>query len=161
VRGNQSDAGVLNSNLQRIQDSLYYQNFSYSIKSRVDFNTWNDAVSALNHTTGFVKFSDYQLETPATFVEIDSNSLVVNVPSDLTSIDVISDIISVVSLNCVYDFDLVRENSLQIGSQIFSDEIIFSNRILTDYAESVGNRVLSIDDISSQFSSNPRATRFF
>jgi hypothetical protein len=36
-RGNQSDAGVLNSNLQRIQDSLYYQNFSYSIKSRVDF----------------------------------------------------------------------------------------------------------------------------
>jgi hypothetical protein len=37
VRGNQSDAGVLNSNLQRIQDSLYYQNFSYSIKSRVDF----------------------------------------------------------------------------------------------------------------------------
>jgi hypothetical protein len=160
VRGNQSDAGVLNSNLQRIQDSLYYQNFSYSIKSRVDFNTWNDAVSALNHTTGFVKFSDYQLETPATFVEVDSNSLVVNVPSDLTSIDVISDIISVVSLNCVYDFDLVRENSLQIGSQIFSDEIIFSNRILTDYAESVGNRVLSIDDISSQFSSNPRATRF-
>jgi hypothetical protein len=160
VRGNQSDAGVLNSNLQRIQDSLYYQNFSYSIKSRVDFNTWNDAVSALNHTTGFVKFSDYQLETPATFVEVDSNSLVVNVPSDLTSIDVISDIISVVSLNCVYDFDLVRENSLQIGSQIFSDEIIFSNRILTDYAESVGNRVLSIDDISSQFNSNPRPTRF-
>jgi hypothetical protein len=160
VRGNQSDAGVLNSNLQRIQDSLYYQNFSYSIKSRVDFNTWNDAVSTLNHTTGFVKFSDYQLETPATFVEVDSNSLVVNVPSDLTSIDVISDIISVVSLNCVYDFDLVRENSLQIGFQIFSDEIIFSNRILTDYAESVGNRVLSIDDISSQFSSNPRATRF-
>jgi hypothetical protein len=160
VRGNQSDAGVLNNNLQRIQDSLYYQNFSYSIKSRVDFNTWNDAVSALNHTTGFVKFSDYQLETPATFVEVDSNSLVVNVPSDLTSIDVISDIISVVNLNCVYDFDLVRENSLQIGSQIFSDEIIFSNRILTDYAESVGNRVLSIDDISSQFNSNPRATRF-
>jgi hypothetical protein len=159
-RGNQSDAGVLNSNLQRIQDSLYYQNFSYSIKSRVDFDTWNDAVSALNHTTGFVKFSDYQLETPATFVEVDSNSLVVNVPSDLTSIDVISDIISVVNLNCVYDFDLVRENSLQIGSQIFSDEIIFSNRILMDYAESVGNRVLSIDDISSQFNSNPRATRF-
>jgi hypothetical protein len=159
-RGNQSDAGVLNSNLQRIQDSLYYQNFSYSIKSRVDFDTWNDAVSTLNHTTGFVKFSDYQLETPATFVEVDSNSLVVNVPSDLTSIDVISDIISVVNLNCVYDFDLVRENSLQIGSQIFSDEIIFSNRILTDYAESVGNRVLSIDDISSQFNSNPRATRF-
>jgi hypothetical protein len=31
---------------------------------------------------------------------------------------------------------------------------------LTDYAESIGNRVLSIDDISSQFNSNPRPTRF-
>jgi hypothetical protein len=63
VSGWQSDAGVLNNNLQRIQDSLYYQNFSYSIKSRVAFDTWNDAVSTLNHTTGFVKFSDYQLES--------------------------------------------------------------------------------------------------
>ena len=158
VRGWQSDAGVLNNNLQRIQDSFYYQNFSYSIKSRVSFDTWNDAVSTLNHTTGFIKFSDYQLESNLSIE--DSNSLTINLASDLTSIEVISDLISVVNLNCVYDFDLVRENSLQIGSQIFSDEIIFSNRILTDYAESIGNRVLSIDDISSQFNSNPRPTRF-
>jgi hypothetical protein len=156
--GWQSDAGVLNDNLQRIQDSLYYQNFSYAIKSRVAFDTWNDVVSTLNHTAGFVKFSDYQLESNLS-VE-NSNSLAVNLTSDLTSVEVISDIISVVNLNCVYDFDLVRENSLQIGSQIFSDEIIFSNRILTDYAESIGNRVLPIDDISSQFNSNPRPTRF-
>jgi hypothetical protein len=158
VSGWQSDAGVLNNNLQRIQDSLYYQNFSYAIKSRVAFDTWNDVVSTLNHTVGFVKFSDYQLESNLN-VE-DSNSLAVNLASDLTSVEVISDIISVVNLNCVYDFDLVRENSLQIGYQIFSDEIIFSNRILTDYAESIGNRVLSIDDISPQFNSNPRPTRF-
>ena len=31
---------------------------------------------------------------------------------------------------------------------------------MIDYAESIGNRVLSIDDISSQFNSNPRPTRF-
>ena len=47
-----------------------------------------------------------------------------------------------------------------MDGRIFSDEIIFSNRILTDYAESIGNRVLSIDDISPQFNSNPRPTRF-
>jgi hypothetical protein len=160
VSGWQSDAGVLNNNIQRIQDSLYYQNFSYSIKSRVDFDTWNDAVSSLNHTTGFKKFADYQLETPATFVEINNNSLTVNLPLDLTSIDVIRDVTNVVNLNCVFDFDIVRENSFQIGSQIFSDEIIFSNRILTDYQESVGNRVLLIDDISQLFNSNPRPTPF-
>jgi len=160
VSGWQSDAGVLNNNIQRIQDSLYYQNFSYSIKSRVDFDTWNDVVSSLNHTAGFKKFADYQLETPATFVEINNNSLTVNLPSDLTSIDVIRDVTNVVNLNCVFDFDIVKENSLQIGSQIFSDEIIFSNRILTDYQESVGNRVLLIDDISQLFNSNPRPTPF-
>ena len=160
INGWQSDAGVLNDNIQRIQDSFYYQNFSYSIKSRVDFDTWDDVVSSLNHTTGFKKFSDYQLETPATFAEIDSNSLSINLPSDLTSIDVISDVVSIVDLNCVYDFDIVKENSLQIGSRIFSDQIIFSNRILTDYLESVGNRVLLIDDISSLFNSNPRSTPF-
>ena len=156
--GWQSAAGFLNDNIQRIQDSLYYQNFSYSLKSRVDFDTWNDVVSTLNHTSGFKKFSDYQLESNLS-VET-SNALVINLPSDLTSVDIITDVVSVVNLNCVYDFDLVRENALNVGGRILSDEIIFSNRILTDYAESIGNRVLSIDDISSQFNSNPRPTRF-
>jgi hypothetical protein len=156
--GWQSAAGFLNDNIQRIQDSLYYQNFSYSIKSKVDFDTWNDVVSTLNHTSGFKKFADYQLESNLSAENL--NALTVNLPSDLSSVEVISDIIGVVSLNCVYDFDLVRENALRIGNSVFSDEIIFSNRILTDYAESIGNRVLSIDDISSQFNSNPRPTRF-
>jgi hypothetical protein len=156
--GWQSSAGTLNDNVQRIQDSLYYQNFSYSLKSRVDFDTWNDVVSTLNHTSGFKKFSDYQLESNLSAEN--SNALVVNLPSEVTSVDVITDIIGVVNLNCVYDFDLVRENALRIGERVFSDEIIFSNRILTDYAESIGNRVLSIDDIGSQFNSNPRPTRF-
>jgi hypothetical protein len=154
--GWQSEAGFLNDNIQRIQDSFYYQNFSYSLKSRVDFDTWNDAVSTLNHTSGFKKFSDYQLETKSD----DDTSLNVGLTTDTTSIEVISDLVGVVSLNCVYDFDLVRENALQIGNSIFSDEIVFSNRVLTDYAESVGNRVLSIDDISPEFNSNPRPTRF-
>ena len=156
--GWQSEAGILNDSIQRIQDSLYYQNFSYSIKSRVDYDTWEDAVSTLNHTSGFKKFADYQLESNLSAEN--SNALTINLPSDLSSVEVVSDIIGVVSLNCVYDFDLVRENSLRIGNSVFSDEIIFSNRILTDYAESIGNRVLSIDDISSQFNSNPRPTRF-
>jgi hypothetical protein len=60
----------------------------------------------------------------------------------------------------VYDFDLARENALIVGSKVISDEITFSSRVLTDYFESVGNRVLSIDDISGQFNSNPRSTRF-
>jgi hypothetical protein len=112
-------------------------------------------VSTLNHTSGFRKFSDYQLESSLS--EESERSLI---PVSSSDVDVINDIVGVVNLNCVYDFDLVRENSLSVGGRVFSDEIIFSNRILTDYAESIGNRVLSIDDISSQFNSNPRPTRF-
>ena len=64
------------------------------------------------------------------------------------------------NLNSVHDFDLVTENSLNVGSRILSTEIIFANRILFDYDESVGNRVLYMDDVASQFNSNPRPTPF-
>ena len=156
--GWKSNAGVLNDNIQRVQDSEYYQNFSYSIKSKVDFDTWNDTVSTLNHTAGFKKFANYQLES--SLGAENSNSLTVGLSTDTTSFEVINDIIGVANLNCVYDFDLVKENALLLGDRTFSDEIVFSNRILTDYAESIGNRVLSIDDISSRFNSNPRPTPY-
>jgi len=153
LKGWQDDSGFINSNIQRLQDSLYYQNFSYAIRSRVVEDTWNDVVSTLNHTLGFKKFSDYQLEST-------SPSMAVGVSTNQTSVDIVSDLVGVGDLNCVYDFDLVTENSRNTGSTFFSDEIIFSSRILTDFTESVGNRVLSIDDMSGSFNSNPRATKF-
>ena len=153
LKGWQNDSGVLNYNMQRLQDSLYYQNFSYAIRSRVVEDTWNDVVSTLNHTLGFKKFSDYQLESTSPLMSV-------GVSTNQTSVDIVSDLVGVGDLNCVYDFDLVTENSRDIGSTFFSDEIIFSSRILMDYTESVGNRVLSIDDMSGSFNSNPRATKF-
>jgi len=154
VSGWKNNSGFLNDNLQRVQDSLYYQNFSYSIRSRVDYETWNDAVSALNHTSGFKKFSDYQFESSS------RNSMTVGISTDVTNVDVVLDLTEIVNLNCVFDFDLATENSLTQGSTIVSDEIIFSSRVLTDFSESIGNRVLSIDDVSGTFNSNPRPTRF-
>ena len=66
-----------------------------------------------------------------------------------------------VDTNCVFDFDIATENSLTLSDgSILSDEIILDNKILTDFTESSGNRVLSMDDISSEFNSNPRATEF-
>ena len=159
-KGSMTNSGFLNANMQRVQDSFYYQNFSYSLSSKVDYDTWNDVVSSTNHTAGFKKFSDYQLETPASFTEIQRNSLTVGLSTELTSFEVINDLYGVVDLNCVYNFDLAKENSLNINNDVYSDEIIFSSRILTDYFESFGNRVLSIDDFSSTFNSEPRATEF-
>ena len=141
--------------MQRIEDSLYYQNFSYSLKSKVDFDTWDDVVTATNHTSGFKKFCDYQLESTST-----DPSMVVGLATDTTSVDSVNELSGIGNLHCVEDFDLVKENSLTLGSDIVSNKIIFANRVLTDYYESVGNRVLSIDDMSNTFNSNPRATQY-
>ncbi len=154
IKGWQNDTGFLNKDLQKVQDSFYYQNFSYSIKSKVPYDTWNDSVSSLNHTLGFRKFSDYQLEST------NSINMSVGLTTDTTSLSAVNNLDGFVSLNCVYDFDLVTENNLNQNSRIISNEIVFSNRILSDYFESVGNRVLSIDDISGEFNSNPRPTDF-
>ena len=154
VQGWQEDFGRLNFELQKLQDNFYYQNFSYSLRSRVTYDDWNDSVSSLNHTLGYKKFSDYQLETN------NGNSMIVGIPTDVTNVSTVNNIDGFASINCVYGFDLATENSLTQGSKLISDEIVFSNRILTDYFESVGNRVLSIDDISPQFNNNPRSTPF-
>ena len=60
-------------------------------------------------------------------------------------------------MNSVSDFDLVKENSRTGSAGLISDEVIFENRTLSDYAESQSNRVLTIDDMSGTFNSNPRA----
>ena len=61
--GNQTGSGFVNDNLQRLQDNFYYQNFSYSLKSTIPFDTWKDVVSSTNHTLGFKKFGDLQVES--------------------------------------------------------------------------------------------------
>ena len=153
-KGWETDSGVLNTNIQRIQDSLYYQNFSYSLRSRISMDTWDDVVGALNHTLGHIRFSDMQVDS------LNENSMTVGLSTDVTQYDIVSHLVGLGDLNTVHDFDLVKENSLNVGSRVLSDEIIFANRILMDYDDSVGNRVLSIDDVASQFNSNPRPTPF-
>ena len=79
-------------------------------------------------------------------------------PIRLSSIDpsksvvtTLVDIIGVESLNTNMTFDLATENYLQGVEKPFSDEINFHTRLITDYSESVSNRVVKIDDISGIF----------
>ena len=153
-KGWRRQSGFLNLNTERISDNDYYQNFSYSLKSKVSFDTWKDSVSSLNHTAGFMKFSDLIMESN----DADFNG----VESDTTGgiIDVVVDIYDEADLNCYSDFDIVTENAFNVDSQVISDEIYFDSRVLTDYFESIGNRVLIIDDISTQFNNTPRAEKY-
>ena len=153
-KGWQKETGFLNFNTERIPDNNYYQQFSYSLKSKVSYETWNDAVSALAHPTGLLKFSDHVIETQ------DENFRGAFTKASGSTIDIITDVPAVIDVQCYSDFDLVTENALIIGTQTISDQIYFKSRILTDYFNSVGNRVLTIDDISPQFNNEPRVDRF-
>jgi hypothetical protein len=66
----------------------------------------------------------------------------------------ISNLNSIVDIECVKDFDTVSENNFYINGKLTSDEIVFNSTILQDCSESIGNRVLIIDDISNKFSTS-------
>ena len=151
--GWQKSTGFLNDSLQRIPNNEYYQTFSYSIKSRVPYDTWEDPVSALNHTSGYKEFSDLQV------ISIEDQPLAIAQPFD-SDVDTTTDIVGRASLHCFYDFDYVTESNSIINNVLTSDEIFFENRILSDYFQSVGNRVLDIDDFSGEFFSNERPTKY-
>jgi hypothetical protein len=147
------ETGFLNNDLQRIQDSDYYQNFSYSLKSEVPIQEWNDIVNNLNHTLGFKKFSDLILNTAA------NNNLGISTFQNDGLFSSTCDLNSIVDVDCIQDYDLVYENSFYIDETLTSDEVIFNSVILQDYSESIGNRVLTVDDISDEF--NTSVTRTF
>jgi len=153
IDGWQSNSGFLNDNLQRLPNNEYYQTLSYSLKSSIPYGTWDDAVSSMNHTAGFAKFADYVAEskedTPEGIVQTQDSG-----------VDITVDIIGTGKLNCVYDFDYATEKTINVDGIITSTEVIFENGVFVDYFESFGNRVLSIDDISGQFNSNERETRY-
>jgi hypothetical protein len=146
--------GFLNDPEQRIHDSDYYQYFSYSVKSEVDYETWNPYVSNLVHTVGFKKFSDILVPSePNSFVGIET----IQSSGDISGI---ADIHRVIDIDCYQDFDSVTETTSIINETRKSKEVILRSRLLQDYIESVGNRVLELDDISSEFNQAVRSTRY-
>ena len=152
-KGWELETGFLNNSIQKLHDNDYYQYFSYSLKSKIEYEDWNNPVSSLNHTAGFKKFSDLVVESQ------DQQNVGINTNQNDGNFVGLADIITTIDTNCVYDFDLATERTLNI-SPIISKEIIFNTRVLQDYVESIGNRVLIIDDISNEFNSNPRSTQY-
>jgi len=151
--GWQRNTGFLNDNLEKLPNNEYYQSFSYSIKSTIPYDKWEDPVSSLNHISGYSKFSDLQI------ISTDESSLGVVQPLE-SDVDSATTIVSKASLHCFYNFDYVTENHFYLNGVLSSNEIFFENKILSDYFQSVGNRVLDIDDFSDQFFSNERPTKY-
>jgi len=149
------DTGKLNYAFQRVHDNDYYQYFSYSIRSSIDYKDWNPLVSALTHTSGFKKFSELVIDS------YDPSIVGITTAQDLNVLIAISDLTQVVDLNTVRDFDIGREKSIDVSGDLVSNEILFNLPFLAQYQEFIGNRVLAVDDFSDQFNGEKRDFELF
>ena len=136
-----SDVGKLNSDNQVLSDNDYYQNLSYTIKSKQTFEEISSNVDNLIHISGLKNFAD-------TLIEQSVESGVKNSDDNTT---IILDIESSNRVDEINDFAMVKDlNTLQ---NVKSKYLEFSNKKLTSYNECNTNRVLVVDDdLSKDFS---------
>ena len=133
-----NDIGKLSEDDQVTPDNDYYQNLSYAIKSSKEFQELRSPVSSLLHTSGLKNFADTVLSQNAG-VGIGS--------TDQTTI--IQDVINETRVDTVYNYDSAYDLS---ETGISSKFIRFDSVKLSDYIVAKSNEVLTIDDISNQFS---------
>ena len=150
--GWQSDSGFLNNSFQRLPDNAYYQRFSYALKSMVPIDKWNNSVSNLSHVSGFARFGDLTIESK------DPDAVITR--TEPANFELVIDIDTIADTYTFSDFDDVSEITVKIQDIDVSRDIIFANRIVTDYYQSIGNRVLDLDDFSDAFNSNERPQRW-
>jgi hypothetical protein len=134
-----NDFGKLNSDFQVIPDNDYYQKLSYSVKSSKEYSTLESSVFNILHTSGMKNFADTEIKKTVNATGIgstDSSVYLYNVLGDER-------------VDSIYNFDFVKDYNVISGISKF---LTFKNQRLTDFFEAKENNVLSIDDISSQFS---------
>ena len=142
--GWQTESGILNNSFQKIQDNFYYQNFSYSIKSKTPISTWQDPVNSLIHVAGFKNFSDLDVISPAKAIDI----IPMKVSIASSEVGTLVNIQSLLSMYTKFNFDLASEETTT-GS--VSKFINLNTKKITAFSQCITNKVLLIDDISPQF----------
>ena len=131
------DVGKLNLDNQRVHDNDYYQRFSYAIKGDVPYDKWKDPVNSLTHISGFKNFANLGISSTVSALSKPDGDLEVRI-----------DLSSEASVFERPWFDYVTEVT---DSNIFSKIIKFNNKTITNYNESVTNKVLLVNDVSSEF----------
>ena len=135
------NTGKLDEDYQVLPDNDYYQSLSYTVKSPIEFENLVNPVNRLLHTSGLKNFSDTELKSTSS-ISIGSSS-----------IDTISifDILEEKRVDTINNYDLsIDLDALNNRSKFLK----LKNRKLSGYIECRTNRVLKIDDISSQFSNS-------
>ena len=143
-----NDFGKLNESYQVTSDNDYYQNLSYSVKSKKTYEDIVNPVNRLLHTSGLKNFSDTQiisqLDKKVSYASTTNDIIVLDV-SDEKRVDAINNFAQVLDIDTS-------------SSGTKSKFLKFKNKKLTDYIKCLSNRALVMDDISPKFSnreSNP------
>ena len=129
--------GKLNEDFQVTPDNDYYQNMSYSIQSPIEWDDLKTPVNNILHTSGMKNFADTGITS--------TTSSTVGVTSGL---NIIVDLFDEKRVDEIKDIDLV------VDTEVFDDTgrlILFKDIRLTDYIDCKTNDVLTIDDISNEF----------
>jgi hypothetical protein len=148
----------LNSNMMKLQDSDYYQDFSYSIKGVTPYETWKESVKSIVHPSGFKEFSDLQI------ISQPSNNLTVSTTDSTLEFNIeIKNENSFYTRNnytVVYEDDKINPTTIErvyfgSGDDLWpvagSGNIRIKGKELLPYLLNKSNNVIPIKDISSQF----------
>ena len=138
-----NETGKLSEDYQVLADNDYYQNLSYSINSKQQWNEIRTPVNSLVHSIGFKNFSD-------TVVMSDEDEKIgIKTTSDTTTI--IRDYITESRVDTINIFDFVKDIDLVNEKSKF---LKLKSKNLTNFNESRSNIVLKIDNIQDQFSNS-------
>jgi hypothetical protein len=109
------------SNNSRLQDSYFYQIFSYVIKSRVSRELYEDITTKILHPAGLIMFSEYE--------KLGTHTIGVDSSSDIDrSLDIIDPVIIYDTFNRVIDVDRTLTDTVTITEAF----VITVGKIMTD-----------------------------
>ena len=133
--GWENETGKLSEDFQVLQDNDYYQNLSYSIKSRQKWNDIKTPVNSLVHSIGTKNFSDTEI--------ISDSDERVGITSISDSTTIVKDYISEKRVDTINIFDFAKDVDLVQNQSKF---LKLKNKKLANYQESISNIVLRIDE---------------
>lgn len=152
-----------NNQYKKLQDSNYYQIFSYSILSKVQYNTWNEPVRSIIHPSGYKEFSDLNI------ISLPGQNTSMRPSLGESTTDVVVNIDNISKFNTISNYTIgYDEPRLEISTPLAAERIILgtgedtwpvayigniqvNNITVSSYFENLTNEVIILKDISNQF----------
>ena len=137
------DVGKPSEIVQKIQDSYFYQNFSYVIKSKIPINRWKEQILENNHPVGFNMFGQLELTGG----------------KDVSGRKVVAGFTKQVNINEYSNVNQITSfgAAQPIYSTFNNSEVLFRKKRLTNSEEILTSIVKKIDNIASQFDGSKKS----